>query len=214
MSFARLTVFPGAPVGDVSELKGPVSGDVVVEVSSADVTTINGPNGLATLVTSNDGGIIIGDVSYTVSSATVKIEPSTNTVTIGDNFGGSPIVSFQVDTGVLDVIGGEYRLNGEPGIYAVDPLSGQNFSINLSTSQNHACILSNSTSPVVFTLLTSLPNGYRTKVIRQNTGAVSFTAGPGATLNSLSGAFAITGRYGFAEVQKVSPTQFIITGNI
>jgi hypothetical protein len=71
----------------------------------------------------------------------------------------------------------------------------------------------NSASAVVVTFLSTLPDGFRTMVTRYGAGSVTI-AGSGVTLNSRSGAFAITQQYGSASIVLRTSSLAIVDGNI
>lgn len=102
---------------------------------------------------------------------------------------------------------GIYSLNSGAYVY-------NNGDLPITNAYNGKTIISNNSTGISYTVNSGLTDAFFCKVIRGNSGAVTFTGAGGVSVNSFGGSMAIAGRYGVANLHWESSNSYILEGNL
>ncbi len=86
--------------------------------------------------------------------------------------------------------------------------------LTLSNAYNGKTIISTNSTAALYTINNGLTEAFSCKIIRSNSGAVTFTGAPGVTANSFGGSMAIAGRYGVVNLNWISADAYVLHGNL
>ena len=210
LEWLRVSPFGNVLIGTTSY---PSDKAIAVVINSSGNTAAGG-GGVQFAANNNGGGAIQGTVggglqfwTYTgaIGSETY-IEPMV--IDVNGNVG---INTTSVTTGYKTEINGNVKVDGIVASNTVN-LNIQTTNYNVSAYDSGGVIVVNSGSAVTVTVPTQAA-GFRTMILRQGAGTVTLS-GSGVTLQSRTGAFAVTAQYGSVSVLFVSTLVAIIDGSV
>jgi len=210
LEWLRVSPFGNVLIGTTSY---PSDKAIAVVINSSGNTAAGG-GGVQFAANNNGGGAIQGTVggglqfwTYTgaIGSETY-IEPMV--IDVNGNVG---INTTSVTTGYKTEINGNVKVDGIVASNTVN-LNIQTTNYNVSAYDSGGVIVVNSGSAVTVTVPTQAA-GFRTMILRQGAGTVTLS-GSGVTLQSRTGAFAVTAQYGSVSVLFVSTSVAIIDGSV
>ena len=188
-----------------------------VTVSSAGGgTTVVIPQTFTRCIFSDGTNVAFADQQTTTAASTTQvIYNSSGALTGSANliFDGTTLTANKLAVSSTATVGG--ALTGSSTIQsAILILNPQSAAYPIASTDSGAIIAVTSASPVIITIPTGLSAGFRTMVLRLGAGSVTIAGAAGMTINSRTGAFAITQQYGSASILLPTTTTAVIDGNI
>jgi len=219
-SNVQVRVLGSSGIVDLGDVNSVANGNRI-ELDDTNQRLIVQANSEATI--QSIGVVAIGDHFASGNSTQITIEDTVGqidistvgSVRIGDTHSPNSLVDINAGLGTVDFQNFIILQDAYTGISALEKLYTTSANLSIGASGfNKGTFLVVSASSRTITLDPGVAAGYTIRVIRQGTGSVTIAPGAGVTLNSKSGLFAITARYGFAQCLHVGSNSWIIMGDV
>ena len=191
-----------------------LSGTRIFGIANVDVQLNIG----ASAYGSSNGGVLVNNTSIYIGNSTSNSYFSQTAANVATLTATTIYTTSNVGIGTATVtsnyraeVNGNLKVDGLITSNTIN-LNNQTANVSIAATDSGGVVVVNSANPVTVTVPTQAA-GYRTMVLRLGAGTVTL-AGSGVTLQSRTGAFAITVQYGSASVLFANSTVAVIDGSI